>query len=115
MLFHSVRGLMCSCRSSCTSGEGCLIVPGSQGALDILDALVFLTGSLATLAGHHLTGGCLLSLGGLIWKGVELPERQKLEVSSAVDALVAQQALWVLVHSARKCVVITAEAPSRRS
>ena len=30
----------------------------------------------------------------------------------AVDGLVAQQALWVLVHSARKCALIMAEAPS---
>ena len=30
----------------------------------------------------------------------------------AVDALVALQALWVLVHSARKCALVTAEAPS---
>ena len=65
------------------------------------------------LAGHCLTWGCLLSPFGLIWKGVELPERQKLDVSSHCRCSGSMgEALWVLVHSARNDALVTAEGPS---
>ena len=65
------------------------------------------------LAGCRLTRDCLLSPGGLIWKGVKLPERQKLEGSSTTGHSVASgEALQVLVHSAGIDAQVTAEAPS---
>ena len=63
------------------------------------------------MAGRRLAQDCLLSPGGLVCKGVEVPERRKLEGSSCSCTSASGEALRALVHSAGDDSQVSAEAP----
>ena len=71
-------------------------MPGSQVALDIFKCAGSPHWVVGYLAGCCLAWDCLLSPCGLIWKGVQLPERQKLEVSTPIGCSIGSgEGLWV--------------------
>ena len=87
-------------------------MPGSEGALDILDVLGLLTGSLATWQGIVSLGAAFFHL--LVSSAMVLNCQggENWMFLAAVDAQVAWEALQVLVHSAGKNALVMAKAPS---
>ena len=93
---------------------------GSQGALVILSALVFslwvwrqvfcclrLLGRVSSHAGYLLSPGCL-TWQAVMWPGIKNCWVLLLKAVSKSRGNLLQ----VLVHSARKCVLVVAEVPS---